>query len=80
MTMSLKPSGGGPACKRQGCGKPGFKDSAGKMQHERRNDPAVYGGRRSDPEAKQKSGAGADKEPDREHFLNRHLPRLNSCV
>lgn len=69
--MATKPTGGGPACKK--CGKPGFKDSTGAMQHERRGDPAVYGGRRSDPDAKSKSGAKTDEEPDREHFLNRRV-------
>lgn len=70
-TTSSKPKGGAAPCRK--CGKPGFKDSTGAMQHERRNDPGVYGGRRSDPSAKAKSGEKTDEEPDRDHVLHKKL-------
>lgn len=65
-TTSSRPS---PVCKH--CQKPGFADSTGKMQHERRVDPAVYGGRRAEPQkpGKQKQ----DDPPDRTHPLDKRL-------
>lgn len=65
-TTSSKPA---PACRK--CGKPGYSDAAGKMQHEKRADPAAYGGRRADPNAKTKQKQ--DEPPDREHPLNRKI-------
>jgi hypothetical protein len=70
-TTTSKAKGGSPACRK--CGKAGFADANGKLQHERRTDPAVYGGRRNDPAGKSKSGAKSDEEPDREHVLNRRI-------
>lgn len=70
-TTTSRSKGGTPACRK--CNKPGFTDANGKLQHERRGDPAVYGGRRSDPAATKKSGGGGDEEPDREHPLHKKL-------
>ncbi len=62
----------GVVCKH--CGKGGFADAAGKMQHERRSVPADYGGRRADPKKpKDDEGDADEREPEREHPLNRRL-------
>lgn len=66
----------GAVCKT--CSKPGFKGADGKMRHERRGDPTVYGGRRADPKAAKGGAASGDgdtkeREPDREHPLNRRV-------
>ena len=68
-TPSSKPV----ACKK--CGKPGFKDAAGVMQHEQRADPAVYGGRRAaPPESKPKvEEPTPEQPPKREHLLHREV-------
>jgi hypothetical protein len=50
------------------------------MQHERRGNPADFGGRRADPKAAGKQGAGGsgggssqEREPEREHILSRRI-------
>ncbi len=67
--MSSSSSKPGPSCKR--CGKPGYTGPDGKVQHEKRSDPAVYGGRRADPGAKKKPAQ--DEPPDRTHPLDKRL-------
>ena len=72
--MTTNSSKSGTVCKN--CSKPGFKGADGKMRHERRGDPTVYGGRRADPKAAKGGGKGGEtdeREPDREHPLNRRV-------